>query len=302
MGVETWLLLVSVVVLALWAYSRWRLSYWSSRGITAPPALPFLGHAHKIFSKTQGRWVFDDEVYTKYGGSTFCGTYEMHRPVLMIGDPDLIKHILVKDFDHFVDRRTMKMQHESDKIINEVLVMKTGEEWKSLRSIMSPAFTSGKIRGMFPLVCDIADVLVSFSLKQAATQPYVDMKDYFGRFTMDTIASCAFGIECNSFKDVNADFPNKAAAFFSMSQWRFLKFLMFLTFPSLCRVLKIRFNPPEMDFFEEVARETVAAREKGHKRGDFLDLLMEARDNQNSPNNKRKGKHCLMSCRTFACP
>ncbi|ROT79404.1 Cytochrome P450 9e2 [Penaeus vannamei] len=137
--------------------------------------------------------------------------------MLLVGDPEIMRHIYVKDFDHFMDRRTFNMPSKKDRVMANMLSMKTGEEWKKLRAIMSPTFTSGKIKGMFPLVCKKADQLVSFCLKEARTKPFVDMKYNFGRFTLDTIASCAF-----------------------------------------------------------VARETMRARQSGNKRGDFLDLLLEA--------------------------
>ncbi|KAG7156545.1 cytochrome P450 6a20-like [Homarus americanus] len=224
MGVEVWLLLVVGVLMAL-AYSRWRHSYWSSRGVPTPPIIPFLGHIHALFLKGLKPLLYENEVYSKYGGSTFCGKYEMFRPILVVGDLELMKHITVKDFDYFTDRRNFTLTNEGDDVMNDMITNKTGNEWKTLRSIMTPTFTSGKMRGMYPLVCDKADDLVSFSLKEAANNPHIDMKHNFGRFTMDTIASCAFGIEY---------------------------------------------------FFAEVVKETIAAREKGAKRGDFLDLLMEA--------------------------
>lgn len=48
MSVETWLLLATVVVLA-WFYSKWRHSHWYSKGVSSPPALPFIGHFHKEY-------------------------------------------------------------------------------------------------------------------------------------------------------------------------------------------------------------------------------------------------------------
>nr|XP_053654374.1 cytochrome P450 3A41-like [Cherax quadricarinatus] len=196
-SMEVWLFVAGLVLVA-YVYSRWCHSYWSSHGIRTPPFLPFLGHMHKKLPIFQSRWDYYDEVYHKYGGASLCGLYDLFRPVLMIGDPVLVKGILVKDFEHFVDREIFRAEEGS--ITNETLTRKSGDEWKALRAIMTPTFTSGKIRGMFPLVCNKADTLVSFTLKEAAQKPYVDMKDIFGRFTMDTIASCAFGIECNSFK------------------------------------------------------------------------------------------------------
>ena len=38
-----------------------------------------------------------------------------------------------------------------------------------------------------------------FDQKVKAQNGVVDLKDLVGRFTMDTIASCAFGIDTNSF-------------------------------------------------------------------------------------------------------
>ncbi|XP_069948650.1 cytochrome P450 9e2 isoform X2 [Cherax quadricarinatus] len=280
MGVEVWLF-VAALVLAAWSYSRRRHSYWSSRGIPSPPALPFLGHIHNMLSIFHFRWVYFDEVYHKYGGATLCGLYELFRPVLMIGDPDILKHICIKDFDHFVERRPFPAEKES--LMNEMLINKYGDEWKALRSAMSPTFTSGKLRGMFPLICDKADSLVSFTLSAASKQPYVDMKENFGRFTMDTIASCAFGIECNSFRDKKPEFAKWASDFFDFSFVRLIKFTLFNISPKLFNDLGIKMGTFSVEFFQRVAEETIAARKAGQKRNDFLDLLLDAQAGHNLP-------------------
>ena len=233
------------------------------------------------------------QLRNKFNDSGMCGLYEFLKPVLVIWDTELIKHVFIKDFDHFTDRRNFEMKtgHERDLVMTEMLSIKNGSDWKSLRAIMTPTFTSGKIKNMFPLVCDKADILVKFSVKQAAKNPYIDMKKNFGRFTMDTIASCAFGIECNSLVDENAEFPNKADIFFTLSKTRILKFCGLIFAPKLVQSLGISINPPEMDFFINVVNQTVAAREAGETRGDFLDLMLEARDNSDNPNSKHGEPH-----------
>ncbi|KAK8735868.1 hypothetical protein OTU49_005354 [Cherax quadricarinatus] len=273
MDIVLWLFVVGLV-LAAWAYSRWRHSYWSSLGIPTPPSLPFLGHIHKQLSLTQNRWDYFDEVYYKYGGATFCGMYEIFRPVLMIGDPDILKNIFVKDFDHFVDRRQFLAEEGS--LTNEMLGNKSGDEWRALRAVMTPTFTSGKMRGMFPLISDKADDLVSFTLKEAAKKPYVDMKVNFGRFTMDTIASCTFGIECNSFKEEEPEFAKWAESFFSFSFIRTLKFTIINISPRLFNFLRLKLETSGTKFFERVVKQTIAVRKRGQRRGDYLDLLLDA--------------------------
>ncbi|KAG0720264.1 Cytochrome P450 6k1 [Chionoecetes opilio] len=147
MGVETWLLVATVAVLA-WLYSRWRHSYWSSRGVPSPPALPFLGHFHKAFFINRRLWESLHENYTKFYQSSMFGLYEFFSPVLVTWDADIMRHILVKDSESFIDRRDFDMRsgHERDKIISEMLSLKRGAEWKALRAIMTPTFTSGKIK------------------------------------------------------------------------------------------------------------------------------------------------------------
>ncbi|XP_069942992.1 cytochrome P450 3A21, partial [Cherax quadricarinatus] len=279
-SVEVWLL-VAGLVLAAYVYSRWRHSYWSSRGIPTPPFLPFLGHMHKKLAFFQSRWEYFDEVYHKYGGASLCGLYDLFLPVLMIGDPVLLKGILVKDFDHFVDRQIFRAEEGS--ITNKMLIRKSGDEWKALRAIMTPTFTSGKIRGMFPLVCNKADTLVSFTLKEAAQKPYIDMKDIFGRFTMDTIASCAFGIECNSFKNEEPEFAKRAAAFFGSSLTRVIKFTLFSMYPRICNALGVKIDTPSIKFFTRVVKGIIAARKAGQKREDYLDILLDTQSGHNSP-------------------
>ncbi|XP_069955417.1 cytochrome P450 9e2-like isoform X2 [Cherax quadricarinatus] len=274
MGAEVWLV-VAGLMMAAWMYSRWRHSYWSSRGVPTPPFLPFLGHMHKQISLFQFRWDYIDEVYYKNGGSKYCGLYELFRPVLMIGDPDLLKNIFVKDFDHFVDRR--RILAEDGSILNEMLSNKTGDEWKTLRAILTPTFTSGKMRSMFPIICSKADDLVYFSLKEAAIKPFIDMNANFGRFTMDTIASCAFGIECNSFEKEESEFAKRAGDFFEFSLLKVLIFTLFNMYPRVCSALGIKMELSPVKFFRSVVEETIAARKSGQRRGDYLDLLLDAR-------------------------
>ncbi|KAG0728944.1 Cytochrome P450 3A29 [Chionoecetes opilio] len=297
MGVETWLLVATVVVLA-WMYSRWRHSYWSSRGVPSPSALPFIGHFHKEYFIDTKTVDFYKENYTKYYKSQMCGLYDFFSPVLVIWDPEMLKHVFVKDFDHFGDLRdfNLKTGHERDEMVSEMLSLKTGAEWKNLRAIMTPTFTSGKIKSMFPLVCDKADALVKFSMKEAAENPQVDMTKNFGRFTLDTIASCAFGIECNSLVDQNNVFINNVDAFFKISTATLIKTVFFRFMPRLFSLLGLSINPSAGDFFIDMTKQTIAARKAGKRRGDFLDLLLEAGGKSDSTNEKQElSDQCLVA-------
>ncbi|KAK4308866.1 hypothetical protein Pmani_019459 [Petrolisthes manimaculis] len=283
----TFVLVVTAIVTALYAYSRYHHNYWSARGVpTAPNLLPFLGHLHtQIFCGKKARWEHADEAYY-HGGSRLCGFYEQFKPVLMIGDPDIVKAVLIKDFDHFINRRETKMMSKRDKIFNGILTVLTGDEWKGVRSLLSPIFTSGKMKGMFRLVEHKAEELNAYILREMKANSKIKIRKAFGLYSLEVISSCAFGMETNTLADDgNSIFNQKVQAMSKISTGRLLKFLFFMMCPKLCQALQINLTVPETEFFKEVVEEAMRSREnQQHKRGDFLDLMMEARKDHNNPN------------------
>ena len=71
-------------------------------------------------------------------GYFFFGT-----PFLVLTDLDLTKQIFIKDFDHFTDRRKIEVGHE---YLDKMMFVLTGETWREMRSVISPVFTSGKLK------------------------------------------------------------------------------------------------------------------------------------------------------------
>jgi len=43
------------------------------------------------------------EEYSQLEGHNIGGIFQLMRPVYLVRDPELIKHVTVKDFEHFVD-------------------------------------------------------------------------------------------------------------------------------------------------------------------------------------------------------
>ena len=203
------------------------------------------------------------------------GLYEGAKPSLMICDPELIRKVLVKDFDHFCDRRSFPTKGE-DEWLNEMLTTICGDQWKKLRSTVSPTFSSGKLKYMFELVHNHAKSFVTHCAQFRESGECFDMKDSYGRFTMDVIASCAFGIECNSLTQEKSIFAEKANDVFSMSFFKILKFMGILLLPQkFIDLTGISFIDDSWRFFKSVSKETASIRKDQEKsRGDFLDLLL----------------------------
>lgn len=119
----------------------------------------------------------------------FVGT----RPVLLLTDVDLIRTVMVKDFAYFMDRG-MPYDRQGEPLTANLFNLE-GAEWRALRHKLTPTFTSGRMRAMFPLVRACADELQHVLAAEAAAGKPVEMFEVLARFTTDVIGTCAFGIQ-----------------------------------------------------------------------------------------------------------
>ena len=86
-------------------------------------------------------------------------THFLQDPILNISDPNLIKEVTVKSFDHFVDRMVMKEMMEVHDDLDKMLTSLTGDKWKKMRAASSPAFTSGKLKNIVRKTCKFIIVI-----------------------------------------------------------------------------------------------------------------------------------------------
>lgn len=156
-----------------------------------------------------------DEYFFKYGKShKYLGIFSFGDPVLCVLDLDAAKNILIKDFDHFADRRAfgMDMSKEENRILGNMLTTIKGEKWKKVRSIMSPAFTSGKLKHMTPFLSEVGNNFVDHLDGVAKSGTEVEAKKTMISYFVDSIATVGFGVEANSFKDPNGRFLSMVGA------------------------------------------------------------------------------------------
>lgn len=69
----------------------------------------------------------------------------MRKPFFSIRDPELLKQMAVKDFDHFEDHRSF-VDEKADVMFGNSLVSLKGSKWRDMRATLSPAFTGSKMR------------------------------------------------------------------------------------------------------------------------------------------------------------
>lgn len=99
-------------------------------------------------------------------GFRVVGIFDFTEPTILLRDPELVKKLVVKDFDSFQDHQSF-VDENSDKLFGNSLLMMKGEKWRDMRATLSPAFTGSKMRSMFALVSDCAFKVVHFPKRKA---------------------------------------------------------------------------------------------------------------------------------------
>ena len=223
---EAILLLLTVLCYFAYRVHKKSRTYWQSMGVPVPPQTFLVGNHPSFFNwealtrktniTTIHRRQYDAVAGLGRPDLGFYGVYAFGSPSAVITDPDLAKRILVRDFDTFVDRvgeSTAKLfaggQTLTDKVWQYQLTVLTGEPWKNLRTTFSNIFTSGKMRHMTPLIKEVAARLdKSFEESEGRE---VDLIKHFGNYVMDTLCSCAFGVDAKSFEQNESIFVKMAS-------------------------------------------------------------------------------------------
>ncbi|EDW32574.1 GL10369 [Drosophila persimilis] len=265
------------------AYNFYRntYSYWERKGVPNERPLPLIGNVKGIGTKYHFRDI-NQRIYDKFKGvAPFAGMFTFFKRSALIIDLDLIKQVLIKDFQYFQDRGVYN--NVRDEPLTGHLLSLEGDEWRSMRQKLTPVFTSGKIKHMSGVVVEVGHRLAA-AMDKAVSAAKVDdgdveIKDICARFTTDVIGTCVFGLECHSLSDPNAEFRSKGRMIFEKPRhYAIVEFFIF-TNAKLAKKLRMKILPDDLsDFFLDAVKNTVDYRMKnGIKRNDFLDELIELR-------------------------
>lgn len=97
------LLLVGFITVGYF-YLKNKMNYWKNRGVACDEPSLLLGSLDGVGTKIHFSTNIQ-VIYEKHKiGNKMCGFYLLQSPRLIIIDLDLIKNILIKDFNNFVDR------------------------------------------------------------------------------------------------------------------------------------------------------------------------------------------------------
>ncbi|XP_056647967.1 cytochrome P450 6k1-like isoform X2 [Diorhabda sublineata] len=266
--------LFGLTLYVLYKYLTRNHNYWKSRGVPFEEPYFLVGNFWEVFSGKMQIGKHLGYLYSKYN-SPYFGIYILGKPYLVVRSPEIIKKITIRDFKNF-DDRTFACDKNADELAANSLFIMRNPDWKYIRARLTPIFTSGKLKLMLNIVKLSARGMQEY-LKQF-DRKNVDVKEISSKFMTDVVASCFFGYDAKAFKDNNSEFYKFTQNMFA-SKLSFLNLFSYFFAPILVSLLKLQFL--EYGLLRRIFLDTLKYREKNNvKRNDFVDLLLQLRDNR----------------------
>lgn len=267
------ILLLGVVFFLLYKYSTRNFNYWKKRNVFFLKPVPFLGNMLYLFGEPLGQSLLN--MSKAAGERDFFGIFIFDRPVLMVKSPKLLKAVLQKDFSNFTDRSVSGAS--SHPVMSNVLFVLKNPAWKYHRTKLSPIFTSGKLKLMFPLMMKEGEAMVEY-ISKVTNIPDVESKEICARFSTNVIARTAFAVDANTFKDENAIFRKIGRKMFDFRITTALRQIGVFFAPKFCEMLNVNFFDTSIitslaGIFSDVLHSRMAS--TNLKGNDFVDILLE---------------------------
>ncbi|KAH8394884.1 hypothetical protein KR222_008620, partial [Zaprionus bogoriensis] len=272
------LVLVLAALIYKWSVAKYQT--FKERGVAHDPPKPLMGNmSMQDFLGSVPGLKKQIEEHLRYRGAKVYGQYFLRDPVFVIRDPELIKSVGVKDFDHFMNHSGVE---KVETLLSKSLVQLKDRKWKEMRTILTPTFTGSKMRTMYELINACSEVGVHY-IEQEMQQEgghsiELEMKDYFTRFTNDVIASAAFGIKVDSFADKKNEFFTIGQAVTNISSIAIIKGILYSFIPKVMKALGISIlDEKRIGYFKHLVFDAMKRRvEQKIVRPDMIQLLMEA--------------------------
>ncbi|KAG7177012.1 Cytochrome P450 3A40-like 2 [Homarus americanus] len=162
-------------------YVQPHIIYGSNHVLRAPGALA---------TDLVGQWL------KKYG--KVFGFYVGWQPNLVVADLDLVKQILVKEFQNFSNRPTLVIDAQP---VVDCLVGLRDQRWKDVRSVLAPTFSVMKMKFMASIMNEKVDELLSIVAKKVEQDKPIEWHTTFQGMTLDVISQCALALKTHCQRD-----------------------------------------------------------------------------------------------------
>ncbi|XP_023312244.1 probable cytochrome P450 6a14 [Anoplophora glabripennis] len=132
----------TVLVVAATAFVKYNYGYWKRKGVPYfEPKFPF-GNSDTLFPKGISIGLISKKFYDQFKstGQKIGGVFMGIQPYLIVLDPEIVKDVLIKDFQYFTDRG---VYHTESDPLSVHLFSQEGLIWRNTRVSRPRTYNTG---------------------------------------------------------------------------------------------------------------------------------------------------------------
>jgi len=276
------LLLLLALVGLFYFYLTKNLDYWKKQNIPGPKPKILVGNFPSIYTRKTTMSEEMAEIYNEFKGKTpVVGIFRGVSPDLLILDPKLMKQVMITSFSHFVNQNSfITITKESDPVLGRNPFFSFDEEWKETRAEIIPAFSSGRIKALWPIMQVVYTRMADYIDQEMRTSGFLEDRELCAKYTTDVVSTSIFGVDSDAFTDPNSEIRNLARNVLSPSLRLSILITLSPIFPNLVKKFGVRFMPEkEAEFMAHLLRETIKYRKNNNvNRQDYTDFLIQLKE------------------------
>jgi cytochrome P450 len=142
---------ITAIFIGLYFYVTRNFKFWQQLGVPYAKPTMFFGSLKECTWQKTSIAEQLQRIYNEHSDKPYVGIFSFDTPSLLVRDVELVKNILVKDFQNFIDR-IISVEERFDPLFGNMLGTLKGQLWRHLRTNLTPVFTSHKMKMMFCLV------------------------------------------------------------------------------------------------------------------------------------------------------
>ena len=171
-----WISLLIIITALIYWMGVSSYSLISHVPLPGPKPWPYVGNLLEAIHKYGGLHKAFLEYDKKYGK-----VYKMYLgrdPIIVVTDLEILKHILVKDFDKFRNRPEFIAGNAP---LNKGLFGARDDDWRRARSILTPTFSASKLKEIVPIIEEAIEILLpkfeNFAKEGKFIKMFSDVRD-----------------------------------------------------------------------------------------------------------------------------
>ncbi|KOB76727.1 Cytochrome P450 6B46 [Operophtera brumata] len=248
------------------------LNFWRDNNVAGPKPVPFFGNLLESALRRKHIGVIYKEIYDAYPKEKVIGIYRMTSPTLIIRDLDIVKNILIKDFDAFPERGIAFSKER----LGDNLFHCDSDTWRVLRKKFTPVFTSGKLKNVFQVINERGDQFIDYLENVTSKKHEQELHQHFQKYTMSTIIAASFGLNFDLFNNDVGGIIEKAGHYAFKSTFAAETDMLF---PNIFKKINVSLYHHDVNRFSTEVVKMALQQKKGipSDRNDAIDMMLTLR-------------------------